>query len=174
MMDIHAIQTAEQLNFYSDVSAAAGLGMGATFDDEWCYTQWESGYIKKLKPNIEYLELYALVAAILMWEKNPKLSNTRIILYCDNSAVVQMVNSLMSGCKNCMYLIQLLTLDNLIHNRRVFAKHLHSEQNYLSDALSRMQFKRFWRLAPPSIKKTPTPLSDKVWPASKIWNQLDN
>ena len=98
-----------------------------------------------------------------------QLENIRMALYCDNESVVYMVNSQSSSCKNCMYLLRALILDNLIHNRRVFARHLRSEENYLSDALSRLQFKRFWRLAPETMNKSPSIATPLLWPASAIW-----
>ena len=171
MIDLDKNQfTAKQLAFSSDASAAESLGFGAMFNKHWIFGQWEPGYIKQFKPNIEYLELYAVVAAILTWSK--ELKNIRMILYCDNSAVVTMINNLTSGCKNCMYLLRLLTLDNLIHSHRVFAKHLKLEENYLSDALSRLKIDKFCKLIPAGTDKYPTRVSEQVWPASKIWQKF--
>ena len=59
--------SARKLNFASDASRNPHLGFGCLFGSHWTYSQWESGYIKKFKPSIEYLELYALVAGILIW-----------------------------------------------------------------------------------------------------------
>ena len=167
MIDMDKSITAEQLQFFSDASAAETLGFGAVFNNQWLFSQWEVNYIWTCKPNIEYLELFALVAAILTWSDQVK--NTRMVLFCDNSAVVYMINSLSSGCKNCMYLLRLLTLNDLVNNRRVFARHLRSEENFLSDALSHLQFDRFWKLAPTSMNLTTSTVSPLVWPASKIW-----
>ena len=98
-----------------------------------------------------------------------KIRNNRVVVFCDNALVVDMINSTVSSCPNCMYLIRLLTLNNLIFNRRVFAQHLRSEANYLADALSHLQFDRFWSLVPEGMDEYPTKLSPLVWPASKIW-----
>ena len=96
-------KTSTQLGFYSDASASEILGYGAVFGNHWLFGRWEPGYIREFKPSIEYLELYAVVAAILTWES--QLKNLRFTLFCDNSAVVEMINSQVSRCKNCMYLI---------------------------------------------------------------------
>ena len=169
MVDLNESLTADQLQFYSDASAAKTLGFGAVFNDEWLFGQWEENYISHFKPNIEYLELYALVAAFLTW--GHQIRNTRMILYCDNSAVVTMINTLASGCKNCMYLLHHLTLNNLVNNRRVFAAHVKSADNYLANSLSRLQFACFRKLAPKSMDSYPTRVSPLVWPASKIWQR---
>ena len=142
MVDLDATITAHELFFYSDVSASEVLGLGAVFNKHWLFARWENNYIKHCKPSIEYLELYALVAALLTWVE--EIHNIRMVLFCNNSAVVTMINKLSSGCRNCMYLLRLLTLNNLVNNRRVFAKHVRSEDNYLADSLSRLQMDRFW------------------------------
>ena len=154
------------LNFYSDVSAAEKLGFGAVFNNEWLCAQWEPNYMKN-KPSIEYLELLALTAALLTW--GHELKNQRVKIHCDNMAVVNMVNTASSSCKNCIYLIRLIVLNNLINNRRVFVLHVRSKDNILSDALSRRQFQRFWNNAPGTMSRRPSTISPLMWPASAIW-----
>ena len=169
MVDFSRAIEAGTLNFYSDASAAKELGFGAIFNNKWLYAKWELGYISKFEPSIDYLELFALVCAILSWEDKKELQHSRVVVFSDNSATVAMINSMSSSCRNCMYLLRLLTLNNLIHNRRVFAKHVWGILNDLPDALSRLQFKRFWHLAPKSMDKEPSEISAMVWPASHIW-----
>ena len=118
-------------------------------------------------PSIEYLELYALCAGVLVWED--KLKNRRVILHCDNQSVVDMVNSTSSKCKNCMILIRILVLNNLFYKRRVYVRHISGSKNILADALSRQKFKTFWKYAPSYTKKYPEKLPEQIWPVSKIW-----
>ena len=120
-MDLSTHIIAEQLNFTSDASAAKNLVFGATFGNRWFAQQWEPGYIDEAEhqPSIAYLELYTLTATVLTWGHHIK--NCRIMIFCDNMSRVNMVNQLTSSCKNCMYLIRLLTLNGLVNNRRVFA-----------------------------------------------------
>ena len=115
----------------------------------------------------QYLELYALSAAVLTWSH--LLENQTTVLFCDNTAMVGMVNSMTSSCKNCMYLLRLITLNNLIHNRRIYAKYISMMDNYLSDALSRLQFTHFWKLAPRGTNKVPSEISPLIWPVTHIW-----
>ena len=159
--------TATQLKFYSDTSGCEFLGVGAVFEHRWFFAKWEPGFIRTCKPSIQYLELFGVIAAILTW--GDQIQNMRMVLFCDNESVVEMVNNQCCSCWNCMYLLRLLTLNNLVNNRRVFTRHLRSEENYLSDALSRLQLERFWRLAPMSMNKELSRISPLVWPASKIW-----
>ena len=169
MIDLHVFETSEQLNFASDASANSKLGFGAVYGYKWLFAQWEPQFIKLNSPSIEYLELVGLVAAVLTWGES--LKNRRIVVFTDNMSVVGMVNAMSSSCKNCMYLLRLLTLNNLIHNRRVFAKFVRGIDNDLPDALSRLQFDRFWRLAPPGMEKTPSQISPLIWPISAIWQK---
>ena len=141
-VDLNHWMSASELMFYSDASAAETLGMGAIFNRHWFFTKWENNFIQMSKPSIEYLELLALTAALLTW--GTEIKNQRIVVFCDNQAVVVMVNNMSSSCKNCMYLLRLLTLDNLINNCRVFVKYVKSSDNDLADTLSRIQPDQFW------------------------------
>ena len=101
--------------------------MGAIFNNSWIAGLWGRDFILNEKPSIEFLELFALVAAILTW--GHFLTNVRIIVFCDNQATLHMVNNLASNCAQCMKLIRILTLNNLQFNRRVFVKYVKSKDN---------------------------------------------
>ena len=172
MVDLQKVQSAQELNFTSDASAARDLGMGSTFNNYWLFAKWESRFIEKYNPSIKYLGLLGVTAAILTW--GFMLENCRIVIFCNNQAVVAMINNMTSSYRNCMYLLHLITLNNLIHNRRVFAKFIPMKSNDLSDALSRMQFNRFWNLVKSKdLKMNPFPskISHLVWPVSNIWQR---
>ena len=160
---------ATQLTFSSDTSKNTELGFGAVFENQWTFGKWEPNFVKECDPSIEYLELFGVVAALLTW--GDRIKNKWIAVYCDNMSVVGMINNTTSSCRNCMYLLRLLVLNNLVNNRRVFVRHITSKNNFLSDALSRLQFRRFWRLAPPGMSPVKTPVSPLVWPISKIWQK---
>ena len=80
MMDLlsdNCLATAKQLSFFSDASKAKHLGYGTVFNNQWLFNQWEPDYIQEKDPSIEYLELYALVVAVITWENNLKTSGWR-------------------------------------------------------------------------------------------------
>ena len=114
--------TAEQLNFQTDASKNPDLGFGCRFDLEWSFAQWEKGFICDKNPSIAYLELFGLCIGVYIWSHN--IRNRRIVVSCDNEAVVMMVNSMASKCKNCMVLLRLLVLRVMQYNFRVFVKHI--------------------------------------------------
>ena len=130
------------------------------------YGKWDSEFIKAADPSIAYLELYELVGTVLNWIHNYK--NKRIILFCDNQSVVQMVNNTTSSCKNCMVLIRILVLKSLTENVRIFAKYIKSKDNRASDYLSHLKICQFKSL--PQIWDTyPTPIPDQLHPMKKLW-----
>ena len=158
--------TSTEIYFYSDASAAANLGFGCLLNKRWIKGDWNAEFMKEHEPSIEYLELFALFAGMITWAK--ELSNYRIIVFCDNMAVVHMINNLTSSCRNCMLLLRLLVLNSLIFNRRVTVKYVKSADNFLADALSRGQMSHFRRLAP-DMAKTPDVIDECIWPLSKLW-----
>ena len=108
-------QTSEDICFYSDVSGK--YGYGCLLNNKWIRGCWDTEFLTNCKPSTEFLELFALVAGILTWQH--ELRDARFTVFCDNTAVVQMINSLTSSCANCVNLLRLLTLNGLQFNRRI-------------------------------------------------------
>ena len=157
-----------QLRFYTDASGSQNHGgFGCYFFPEWTYSKWEKGFIKQYRPNIKCLELYALCVGVFTWEK--RLQNVQAIIFCDNTAIWDSVNDSGSKCKYCMEMMRKLTLNNLIHNRRLTIVYVDTKSNYLADSLSRLRIKKFHREAPWGICPQPTEFSRAMWPPSNIW-----
>ena len=115
-----------------------------------------------------------MYAGLLTLENEPELQNTRVILHCDNISVVYMVNNMTAGCQYCMELLRILALNNLIHNRRVFVQHVRRIHNNLSDALSRLQFNRFFKLALKTVNQFPDMVPCSSWPLTHWWNMVES
>ena len=160
---------ARKLNFYTDSSLNPDLGMGGVFNERWFCQAWGRDFVLQQRPSIAYLELYALVTAVMMWGDDYRLSNSRIIIFCDNKGVRDMVNLQVSNCRKCMKLIRLLVLSNIKHNRRIFVEYVASKENSLADALSRFEFSRFWRKAPSYMNNKPDRMPECMWPIQKLW-----
>ena len=152
---------------YSDASKNINPGFGAICDSSWMYGSWEAGYIKSFDPSIEYLELFAVVCAVVTWIH--RFRNKRVILFCDNKSVVGMVNKMSSSCKNCMALLRILILKGMMENVRVFAKHMPGKQNKFSDWLSRGQIDRFKVMGAEKFEAEPMEIPEQLWPMSKLW-----
>ena len=168
-IDIDLYREAEDLMLYTDTSLSQKRGCGGIFKNRWFVMKWNAKFIREQQPSIEFLELYALVVGILTWRNQPELQNSRISVFCDNISVKLMVNDFASSCKHCCKLLRILALDGLRCNRRVFVRHVRTEINILADALSRLQFKRFWLSAPQTMNKYPDEVPEEIWPVEKIW-----
>ena len=141
-LDFSSILVADEIDMYSDASAK--IGMGALCGPDWMYQCWPRDFIMKHKPSIEFLELYAVTAAVLAWIH--KFRNKRIILFCDNKSVVDMINVTSTNCKRCMVLIRIIVLKGLMENVRIFARHVAGAKNVFPDSLSRDKILHFHQL----------------------------
>ena len=162
-----------QSAIWSDASRNSSLRFGVICSDEWVFGQWDALFIKKEGPSIEYLEFFAVVAGILQW--GDRFKNKSIVIRCDNKSVVDIINANSSSCKNCMVLLRIMILHALKLNIHVMAKHILGCDNNLSNALSRLQFNRFWALAKKNklfFKAQPKMIPEEIWPMKKLWLKL--
>ena len=169
-MDIEGRKSSKILNFYSDASLNCKYGYGAIYNDRWIIGTWGEHFVKEQQPSIEFLELYALVAAVITWGTCDEMKNARITIFCDNQATMHIVNSLTSKCKQSMKLVRMLTMDNLKNNRKIYVKYVKSRDNTLADALSRLDLKKFWKHAPITMNSKPDTVHSSLYPVSKVWS----
>ena len=87
---------AVQLDLYSDASRNFQLGFRGLCQNEWMFGQWDE-FTRSVEPSIEYLELYAVTIAVILWIW--KFANQRITLFCDNMSIVHMINNMSSSSK---------------------------------------------------------------------------
>ena len=136
--------------FPSLCSDASKTGYGAIFGTQWIQGLWPTAWTEL---NIAVLELYPIYMMISIFAN--KLSNSSLIFYTDNMAVVSIVNKQTSKCNIIMQIIRPLVLLLLHHNIKLQCKHVPGTSNTLCDALSR-------QVATPSLlhkfKMSPEPL----------------
>ena len=120
-----------ELHMTSDSSKE---GYGATFGSHFLV-----GLFPKLWQSfdIQTLELYPIFALVLVFGK--KMANKSISIFCDNSAIVDILNKQTSKSKRIMCLLRPLILNLLCFNIRFRAIHLPGLDNTLCDSLSRQQ-----------------------------------
>ncbi|XP_029466048.1 uncharacterized protein LOC115095888 isoform X2 [Rhinatrema bivittatum] len=133
------------IELFSD--AAGGLGFGVYFQGNWCAERWpeewrDEGLIK----NINFLELFPIVVALSIWGK--KLVNKKVLLWCDNLGVVQVINRQSAKCPRVSELLRELVFLCLKCNVTIRARHVPGEHNVIADALSRFKWQEFRKLAP--------------------------
>ena len=120
-VDVNSWTSVETLDFYTDAAKGKLLGADGVFGSRWFFLKWENKFIETEDPSIEYLELYGFCVAVYIWTPH-LLRNRRIVIFCDNQAVVNMVNNTAAKCMNCMVLIRLLVLRCLQFNVRIFCR----------------------------------------------------
>ena len=66
-----------------------------------------------------------------------------------------------------MVLLRLITLQGMIHNVRIFCKHVKTEENTIADSLSRGLMDTFWKNCPEDMNKYPVEIPSEIWPVSE-------
>ncbi|XP_071118310.1 uncharacterized protein [Haliotis cracherodii] len=110
--------------------------------------------------DLTLLELFPITLAIQIWGK--QLANKKVLFYCDNQAVVTIINKQSTKAPRVMSLLRRLILQCLRYNIMFKAKYVCSTANTIADALSRFQLKRF-REAAPAADQNPTPIPCNIW-----------
>ena len=131
------------LHLYTD--AAGSVGFGACFQNHWVYGHWPEHW-KVTSPDITFKELFPIVLAVHLWAA--EFVNRKIIIYCDNKAVVEIINKQSTRSIPSMHLLRLLVLQCLQYNVLLRAKHIPGVHNNAADALSRGQIHKFRALVP--------------------------
>ena len=149
------------LKLQTDSAGGAELGCGVYFDGHWCHLSWperwsETGLLK----DITFLELVPIALAVCLWKN--QFQGKRIQFYCDNMAVVHILNSKTAKVERVMELVRAIVKWSLLYNFHVNALHVSSSDNGIADSVSRKQWQRFKSLAP-AADAQPTPIPTEFW-----------
>ena len=155
---------ADSINMYSDTLGK--LGFSTLCNYSWMFSEWNKNFLEQQEPSIKYLELFTLVVGVITWIH--RFHNKRVCLYCDNMAVVHMINNTSAKCRNCIILLRIFVLKCLKENVKVSAQYVSSKNNSLTDSLSRLDFEQFRHLGP-NMEKKPTTPPAQIWPVEQIW-----
>ena len=123
--------SSETLELFTD---ASGFGFAGVLKGQWFQGQWPPSW---LGLNIAIKELYPIVLALYLWPGF--LADKRLLVLCDNEAVVYVINSQTSKNKELMSLIRTMTVSLMRNNVVLRAKHVPGKKNIMADALSRFQ-----------------------------------
>ena len=170
-IDFSKTLVATEIGMFSDASRSDALGFGAICNSSWMYGmwRWDPELMKKYKPSIAFLELYAVTTGILCWIH--RFRNQRIIFFCDNQAAVEMINQNSFNCQFCMILIRMIVLKSMTENVRIFARYIPSKENYFSDLLSRDKLVEFRRSGAHKFDREPMAIPEALWPPSNIFKK---
>lgn len=126
--------------------AAGSTGFGAYLSGRWCCAAWPAEWREQnLTGNLVLLEIFPVLVALDIW--GPLLVNKRILLFCDNMGVVQVINNLSAKSPPVVKVMRHLVFLALKYNIWLRARHIPGCQNNLADALSRFQLDQFRWLA---------------------------
>ncbi|XP_053143522.1 uncharacterized protein LOC128341261 [Hemicordylus capensis] len=147
------------LQVHSD--AAGGAGFGLYFRGRWCAAPWPRDWFERgVTRDLTFLELFPIVVAVHIWAE--EFADSSVRFWCDNQAVVQVVNSQSSRSPRVMVLVRALVLQCLRANILFRSRHVPGIRNDIADALSRFQVDRFRALAP-EASLHPDPMPAFLW-----------
>ena len=139
-------------------SDASSKGLGACFGDQWIQAPYSGDWVGL---PIHVLELYPLLVLVAMFGE--KLRNKSVLFLCDNHAVVDIIKSQSSSCRNTMKIMRPLTLNLIKFNIYLTAARIPGKNNILPDLISRFQVTE-QILKDYNMQPNPTPIPSWLWP----------
>jgi len=132
--------TSEVLKLYTD---ASGFAYGGFLGPHWFQGHFPTSWKDK---NIAIKELLPIALATRLWGE--ELSNKKIIFFCDNTAVVAVINKMSTKDSELMSILRSLIVTTLQFNFLFVAKHISGKCNAIADCLSRWQVNQAREKAP--------------------------
>jgi hypothetical protein len=136
------------IHLYTD---ASDVGLGCIFESSWFVLEFDS---KERAMIIAWRELYAIVLACFTWGQ--KWLGRKIIMHCDNSVVVSVVNSGTSKNRDIMCLIRVLFNICVKYNFDIRLEFIPGAENVGADHLSRLNYAAFHADSSACYNKNPT------------------
>ena len=142
------------MQLFTDASGTNGWG--AYWSGKWLQGQWSE---TQLQMDITWKELLAIVMAIHTW--GALWQRQKILIHCDNLAVVTIWKSGSNCAKETMALVRLLYYCAAKYNINICIVLIAGVNNVIADCLSCFQQDKFQQLVPLA---NPTPNTISVWP----------
>ena len=143
-----------EVQLYTDASGS--FGCGTWWDPEWLQLQWPGGLEDW---SIAQKELLPVVLACMI--QGHQWRGSRIVVYCDNEAVVEMLGAGYSKEPNLMHLLRCVFLVAAFNELSLRPMWMPGSNNKVADAISRNNMVMFWLQAP---RARPAPVElPPVW-----------
>ena len=139
---------ATDIHLYSDASGS--FGCGAWWGVEWLRYLWQESWIHQ---SIAAKELLPIVMAGMLWGRHWR--RRRVIVHCDNLAVVGVVNSGAAKDPELAQLLRCLFFVKAHFNLVITAVHIPGVLNKQADAISRNNLSSFFSQVP-GASRNPT------------------
>ncbi|VDH90181.1 Hypothetical predicted protein [Mytilus galloprovincialis] len=148
----HGIQWDNKFYFFS--KDATLTSFGGFYQNHWFQGNFPEDLNLTEESSIAFFELYPIVMACVLW--GHYWPRKRILFYCDNLSVVEIITKGRSKVPSIMKLMRKLTFHSAMHNYVVHVRHIPGTQNSIADSISRYQMEKFRKLAP-KADQIPTP-----------------
>jgi hypothetical protein len=135
--------TSGDIALYSDASNKA---IGGLCGKKWFYVPFVEDLRHLQNKSIAWRELYAVVTTVATFANI--LTGMRLMIFCDNQAIVQVLQAGSSKNPDIMKLVRLLFYICANYQLECSAVHLKGVVNQTADALSRLEIDRFFKLCP--------------------------
>ena len=133
-------------NFRLSSDASGGLGFGVVFGNEWISENWDWVDKRERIHNIAILELVPIVIACLTWGR--RWNRSRVIIDCDNMAVVESAKTFLPKDSHLCKLFRVLASLTIEHSFEIRLVHIAGKDNTDADNLSRMNISDFVKRYP--------------------------
>ena len=125
--------------------------LGAYWSGRWLQAHWSPDQIGR---DIAWKELFAIASAVNTWGHH--WPQKKVLVHCDNHAIVDMWKKGSTDCSQVMALVRMLYFCATQHNIPIIVTHIDGTNNCIADALSRFQVQRFHRLDPEAANNPDT------------------
>ena len=130
MMSIHTTAQTPDVTIFTDASGS--WGCGAAWGERWLQVQWMDTWVSA---SLAVKELLPVVLAVATW--GSQWQHKHLKVFCDNMAVVQIVNA--QNCRDpaLLHLLRCLHFFTAMLDIRIRLEHVEGEKNVIADAISR-------------------------------------
>ena len=115
---------------------ACNSALGAFFHGDWFYSHIAVDHPSLLHMHINFKEALCIIFSAHRWA--PSWRNKNIVVYCDNTAAVAMINKGSTRHPIMMKYLRELFWLSAIYNFRITARHIPGVQNITADHISRL------------------------------------
>ena len=130
-------------DFQLFTDAAAATGYGAFFKGHWIAHRWTPA---QEQLSLTWKELFPIAIACRVW--GPSWSQKKLLVHCDNAAVVDIMASGTCRDRHVMALVRDIFFSAAKGDFVIFVQHISGVDNSIADSLSRLKVQRFRQLVP--------------------------
>ena len=181
---VHLHKRPIKRNYFATDASTSG-GMGAVLDERYFAMSWSElatlpqlPFYPQSKHNpsshhINYLELFAIYWAMTLWGPLLAGRSLTVVIRVDNQAAIGMVRKFW-GPSNYIPLLKELQILCLRYDICLQPEYIKSKDNFLADALSRLEYESFYDLRKIWRRQAVASRDDQDWKlVDHLWQSID-